>query len=595
MRHLLRIFQVLVFLGIVFPRVAPAESEASVQTPPAGIVVSRTDELEGLYNQAIEFFHAGEFAHGADALDRLTMRASSFGYFNLPSYSLRLIEYAKNFASRSKNEEAAFLLRRATELSPHSARVWYSAAMLSDAIGYWESLKNLGTAISVMHLSPGFVLAIVGSMLIVVLVASTLSLIALAVIQFICNGKLILTTMANIAPLRLRGIAGPLLFALVLLGPLAFGILGMLVVWCLVLSRYVKGCKLLGVFAGLLCVAWALSISIIDTLSAQLASPVNSAIEYSNSKSLDSEAPALLAQEIKANPVDSLVIFAMGQIALADGNLSQAEFYFNEVLKIERSEAGLQDIIANALINLGVAKFLAGDFENAKKYFEEAKESGINAIELTYNLAQAHLGLLDTVGYRTYYTQALSMDSEWVNRYEQLFSTSRNETPLAVSISAPLYMSYARYFTAVPFSISGIPSTAKRKIRNDVAAALLNNGSINIALLCGFATVLLGLLNCRKGRRHSDRVLYPLSERSKMWCCLPMGPVLSSPHPGVGMLLVIFVVSLVLFALGQPVRFISDSAVPSLVKNAMLGISLIMVGFLALVSLLRAKTEYVSQ
>ena len=552
-RHLPAVSRLLIALLLlaVVPGAAVAAPKAELTTQTNAVETPAVTPIAQFY-AAVEKLDQGDFGAAAKGLEGLKARAALANYQNLTELSFQLVARAERAKIAGKDEEASFLARWAESLSPTDARIQLALAKFPAA---FEGRGFFSRAIGAMKLLPSHPYlssALLCTLLLVVLVAGTLGMLLVSVIQLLRHGDSIVEGLGKLFPYAWRGFGAIGLMLVLLTVPLAGGLLCALACWGLLLTRYVTACRRFSLNAGILILTWGLAIPVLAAARLTLGSDLLRAMEEIHNDAYVPRAEMVLHDPIRAGGREPVVSFLLGVSRYREGDLKGAQTNFTQA--VEASSGGA--LRRAAQVNLGAAMLALGDVKGGRDALVRAEEEGVTSFELYYNLSQAQLLLLDTEAARRYSQLALAADRERLARLEQSTGENQAHRPL---------LSHAPTSTLLPqllrTTLVGAAPAAELQ-RSDSRTARL----VGLLLIAGKTEtiVLLGLLSIALGWYVTHRAKHAAGEReprvvqegapSLVWYLLPGGGFVAAERPMIGATVLTAVIACVLLAFGSPVR-----------------------------------------
>lgn len=587
-----RVLAVLALLLAVLPGVvAAAPAKESVSQVKA--VEMQPVTLIAQFYAAIAKLEKGDFGAAASELDALKARAAGVSYSNLTELSFQLIARAERAKLDGKDEEAAFLARWAESLSPTDARIQLALAKFPAAFDGREFLSRAFAALQLLPSHPYLGAALVCTLLLVVLVAATLGMLLVSIIQLLRHGDSIVEGLGKLFPYAWRGFGAIGLLLVLLAAPLAGGLLFAIACWGLVLTRYVPACRRFSLNAGVLILTWGLAIPVIGAARLTLGSDLLRAMEEIHNDAYVPRAETVLREPIRGGRSEPVVSFLLGVSRYREGDLAGAHTNFTQA--VEASSAGA--LRRAAQVNLGATMIRLGDVKGGRDALVRAEEEGVASFELYYNLSQAQLLLLDTEAARRYSQLALAADRERLNQLEQSAAAGTSQ------VHPPL-LAHAPTSTLLPqllrTTLVGAAPAAELQRRDSRTARL-----VGLLLVAGKTEtiVLLGLLSIAFGWFVTHRSRHAVGERepvveqegtpSLVWYVLPGGGFVAAERPMLGATVLTAVIACVLLAFGSPVRPLpgippATASVPVLLCGAA---TIFLLGALGAVVMQRGKRE----
>ena len=505
---------------VCFLAICPCSS-ASADTPT--VVV----QLESAFAKVEKLVDGEKFGDAGDALSDLRGIAVGLGYQDLPDYSERLLDRAALLSESNRNTEASYLIRQAVALSPQDPRILFRASSFESALGHSTALSYFVDGMTLSLGRPMMVASFARNSVLAALMAGTLALLLVAVIQLVCNVRRVIINATRKASIYTRGLLGPLMFLVFMVLPLAGGLLVAIGCWCLVLSRFIKECRSLALIAGCAILGWALAIPSLQAVTLQLASELSGAVERSRFGAFSPADLALLSKESLSYGHDPIVRFSLGSALFRAGDLAGAEREWRAVSEVTEA-SGSQEVASVARLNRGVISFQNGDFIGAKSLFERAEEIGGKTFESSYNLSRVALAQLDTLAHDEQFEHARALDSQ---RLSALESSSADLNASLLSVQ-PRWSLYALRLLKPVAGADGSNAGAVEGKRSALVSTLIAGAhSTSVIFLLGFTVIAAAFWSRNKGARDFYRYRDGALEHSRIWAIVPAGPFIVGNRP----------------------------------------------------------------
>lgn len=515
-------------------------------------------ELEELFYQGFSKFTAGSFGGAAQSFGQLREAADGAGFRNLPEFSQALLFNAQQKASIGEDSSAQFLLHWASALSPSDPGV--QLALVSETGSLSAGLKGLFSLGSY----PSQLMAIVLNCLLVSLVGSTTAWILVCILQTVRNGEELVFVLSRPFPLMYRGLAGPLVLLALLAVPLFAGILAALGVWCLVLSFALRKCRWFGAIAGFMILTWALLPPVYRHIALQATEPTSLRIEIANNQGY-----LPLKSIEKLHGEDDAARWVKGMHLAHQGAFGEARRIFEDL----GSRPG--NFGRSARLNTGVVFNQEKKFQEALNVLESVEQQGGKSFALYYNLAAAHLGLIDLEGHRKYYGLAKTVDAD---RLEAL-SEDANKVVVPVYQRIPETFLWRRLL-----------SRGKARGSSAQTEELLRSLFIlpGLVLWFGIGVFVLGIFarftTLRRSRMVRDE------KASAIWSVIPAGGLISGSHPILGGTILSLILSCFMAYFEKPIQIQSAFPLDMNLQGAFLAVALLLIVLTVFLSLgLEAK------
>lgn len=557
MKFLLRTSLIVFFTaaGGVWADVLPGSETAVVPKAVDEVLIPQGKQeylsLPKIFYRAFNQVHEGKFAQAADSFLQLRKGAQAQGYENLPDYSFELLSLAHQALEKEKREEALFFIKHAAELSPRDARVSIVASSFVDVLGSSQALGYLMRFFRSAWFTPVLGAAVAINLLLLSLVASTISFFIVCVVQILKGGEIIYEVILKNLPRSVRGILSPLVVYVLLAAPLFGGILLAVSSWSLILAYLKRGCSWLGFLAGALSVSWALSLPILSTVGFNAELDINHVLENINNYSFTPKGEKLVLAHLKKEPNEPLLHFTLGQLRAQQGQLEEALSSFQRVLVDSGASEKLRE---SAELNIAGIMLRQGKAEKARELMARIEAGGNSSFELLYNFALTYLALLDTTKHSFYYARARDTD---VNRLKVVESRGNaHQEPLLVVLPRSEYGPLL--FRSIGESDVAALDRSLR-LQQRLSRELLVFADTSSLTMFGIVVLVLGLGAIgREEKRKSYRFSREMSvDRavSSIWKIIPGGAFFAGEKPVPGLVLMGVFLALIISAVGAPLSF----------------------------------------
>lgn len=524
-----------------------------------------TERLEYLFSRVQQRLNSHQQERAGEELHLLHKTALQFGYTNLPQYSFELLHRAERTADQGKDSEVRFLIEGAVLLSPDNVRVLLATSWFSRIIG-WSGMRYLVRGVLRLHRYPLVVENVFLNVLLMSLLAITLSLFIVCIIQFVRNMPFLLREISQVLPPKIAGFLGPIFVVAMFIVPLRGGILLALGCWGLFLEFFVKHCKRLGLFTAMLLGCWWAGIILLERVGAQVTLEQNLAIENIHNGSFTLQDKAHLEQALRQQPDDWLLLFSYGQKLEHEGLVPEAIGVFERLLQVNR-QGSLEVPI---LIHLGALHFLQGEYLMAKELFLEAEKRGGDSFELFYDLSQVSFIMSDLEKWRSYYNLAKRRDEQRLRMLEE--NTDQQEGPLFVGIHSTVlfYQLLKRVHEGEVFFRPQISSEGQQLARSLVSFGSLRAISmLSLSVLVVWMIISMSPWTTRDYSFLEDHNKKP----SAIWFFLPAGIYLSGSKPIAGVLLLALVFGFFMAGVERPAELFPLIPFPH-IEGALIGYQL---------------------
>lgn len=544
-------WSIFVVASFAFPEFALSESSS---VSDGSSLPGPTVDLDHLFIEAINSIELGELAQASERLDLVFQKALDQGYVNLPDFSARLFELAASKVAKGDNSEfIGFIVRQAVTISPFDAQVQLTAAGFYDFIGVELAGSYLLRGLVLLIGSPRLITGVVLSSLFILLIGVTGSHLFVCIVQVVTHVETLIQRFGEIVSVRYRGLFTPFLFLILISLPLMGGLLACLAIWSLVLNRYVKPCRFMGVVGGLLILIWGLIIPVVQTIGYHLLSKPLRLIEIVHQQSYSNIALSVISEELQLRPNQPLLMFTLGSELLHHKEkLSQGVQLLERGLVLAQA-TGQDSLVAAFQNNLAVASYLLGDYDRAHSLLSELEKQNYTSVAMFYNMAQVQIALLDIEKQRDYYQRARELDVELVNWREQLEKAGNSPYRKMMFVGAPPSSFY-------PWFVKPVVEPAARnqwKLQEDRLYRSLMGAGSNFAFIgLGAVVCLLGLsMQGRKairGGRDSSQ-----EEYSKIWVLIPGATFIVRGYPVCGVCILGILAASIIAVTGRPVSYVN--------------------------------------
>ena len=470
-------------------------------------------------------------------------------YRNFPEFSAILIEQAKQAARHGEITDAKFLTAQALLLSPQRAQIYLSAFSLHDVLGLPMAISCLGTGLKLATTDMFVLVPLLRNALFVFMFSFSLSLVIFAIIHLCVQREVIMQRVGERMGRPYRVWLAPLLFFLFNTAPLLLGLFPALAVWSIFLAHHVYHCRRLSVYVALTIIVWGTLLPLLAQIDRQAKDPFAKALGNLSTYSYSSEDQNILADRLAANSDDLWALILLGQRALIEGNLAEADQYLSRYLKLPQP----QGYYTAAHINLGLVYLLQNQPDLASAQFIKA-ELKDNSVQFYYLYSQLLLKQLNTKQSSEYYQKALKRDREWLTMHEP----DLQDNLVVAHITVPKSAQLSFYLKA-----SSTPDTGSAPRENAVVKQMIKFSTPWSLSILGLLSLFFTFLSSRVSFRRRDRQEQKLRARralretiSAVWLFLPGGYHLRSSYPLVGTINFSLLVSLLVWQYNEPIGFL---------------------------------------
>lgn len=522
---------------------APAEEAAETAAPlPQPAEQPNPDEIEKRFYRGVNQSRSGNAMLAASEFVGVRDDLSRLGFSGAPEFSRRLIESGYRRYAAGDLEGAASLFKSAVLLSPDSPEILLASASFPSAVGYRRSAELFFSGLVTLTRDPIACAKLLVNFVLVGLIAATLSIAVMLVIQITRNCEMLHFALGKKLPIKIRGFVTPLLLAVLITVPLRLGIVGAVGCWSLLLAFLLPRRRRLALAAGALILAWGLSIEHLAAMALNIKSPAGRLLSNQaagrfipgEEEEFEAQMPELSKQYLGA------ILSGMAKFRRQDAN--QAEQYFAEARARARSD---NERLA-AMIDLSAVLYSQKRFSEARDVLQTAQQLGTESYELYYNLANVSIALLDVEGHRRYLQLAAAIDRSRAFAAEQLDSNNR---PPAL-IMPPWLSVFRSVFTP----IQQVNRSAAAVVAADSQALL---GTM-LPIRRSGAFVIFGALVFLAGLvfKKPQEIIRPdgpaFELPSRIWAVFPAGRALAGDRPLLGVVLLAAVLGLALLYVGVP-------------------------------------------
>jgi tetratricopeptide (TPR) repeat protein len=388
---------------------------ASVDSSERAIQVSSHDLPERIHEtwqSAFEALGRGELTEANKQFLELDKLKLEGGFESLDAISVELLGRAQKAYDNKDVDQAAFLVKRALQLSPESPDVLLSSMHIADKTNVADTLSQLSTFASLLLRYPAKLLEKLQHVLYPALWAATIGLFAAMVFVFMTDVHAFLRGVSKRVPIRVRGIVTPPIALLLLTVPLLFGPLWALFIWALLICVFVTKRKSLSLFAGVTLVLWGVGIDYSERLSIWFADPGIQALIRTSSGAFHDTDRRVLEELIVRRPNDAAAHYAVGQLYRRYGDFDLALKHFDEA---EKGMTSFRWVDAQR----GMIAFLRNDIEEAEKRFASAGEAGLDTPQYLVNYSKVKFAKFDTEKSREFVQEAMRKDPELTKKLQE--------------------------------------------------------------------------------------------------------------------------------------------------------------------------------
>lgn len=509
------------------------------------------DKRNENFEQALQLIRSGKEGEASKLLETIRKEAFSLEYVNLPEYSEQLINLAVAKQSAGDYATAGFLARWAEKLSSEHSGIHFALSGLKETLGFNQATKHYIAGIKYLPGSPLALTKVIANTVIVLLVAMTVSLIVVCIVQLFKNSEIIVQRFRNNISPNWRGYVTFPALLILLLYPISIGPLGLVLVWSFVLSANVKSCRYLALVASLIVLAWPVLLAPALRLSLESFDVVNRAVESVNSRGYGN-LDKMALEVAKDSDLDSLSLqFAWAQTLRRAGSFNEAAEVFQNIIEVTPKDS---EIHKKAVINLAGIFYSQRDYNTADATLSslEGKE---NSFEYFYNYAHIKLELLDSASYRAYLKKALDIDEgrmDWLSQYQ----VGSGRQIFAVLPGSEIYFRYLSHSKAYENEV--------QKRASKVFSSLIIQGSRGFLLVLGIVSLLVSIqLIGMSPKTELAGASQFGNQLSRLWYSLPAGGFVAGSRPAIGFVLLSVLLALLFLAVNEPVQLMSLSVGPA--------------------------------
>lgn len=540
------------------------------------------------YQAAVKAWDEGARDRANEQFKQIKRDGEKRGYAGFPQFSDLLLDWAKAQRDKGDIDAARSLAEQARMLSPGDSLISFRAAILfAQGASQFAALAPL--LVSAVSESPRIGAGLFGHFLLIALIAATLSLFFVAVMQLVGSRRLLVElALAPERRSRFRGFITLIVLFVVLVAPLWSGIFLSLAVWSLILGSTARRARWLLSLTGALVVGWSLILPMVQRLDTQVRSPVSGAVERINLRQFEALDGDVLARSIGRN-ADNRLFFTLAVSSLLNADYETAAKQFAAIAA--SADLGTE-LWKSSILNSAAAKLFLHDAKGADEILSDLeKQTGIT-FEIAADLAIAKLQQLDMAEHRHYYQRAVELDADRVHSIE-----AGNEEALPVQfITLNRKALFGRLFASTVEPPEAF--AAQRSSRERVLKMASPFSSERATLLFGVALMALGVVLAEqraKPRRQRWRTLQLESQRpSRVWFVIPAGGYAVGEKPISGFLLLTILIGLGLAAFEQPVALLSTVGLKTNLQILFFDLAALAAAaslLLPLLSLRRGKSE----
>lgn len=528
---------------------APGQAPVSAAPAPAQLDV---EEISRRFYRGVNEAIAGNGILSGSEFVAVRDQLAALGYNGSSEFSRRLVEAGVTRYEAGDKDAASSLFQSAILLAPNSPQILLAAASYPSVMGFSRSLELLSSGLFALLHDPTACARLFVNFCLILLVAMTLALALMFVIQITRNGDTLLVALGRRLPIRVRGYLAPLLLAILTTLPLKLGIVGAIGCWSLLLAFLLPRRRRLAVSAGLIILSWGLSLEYLAGASLNLGSSTGVVVANQAAGLFapgDEQSFGAMLPELSKRYLGALL---GGQSELRSGRPEHAEQYFISA----RDRAHSPNERLAALIGLGAAMYQQNRFAEARTIWQVGETLQIESYELNYNLANASMALLDVEAHRRYLKNAAAID------YSRAFAAEQLETDRrpAVTMSAPWWSVFKEMIQPLGENArtESVVVAADRQALLGTMLPIRRSGAVAIF---GALIFLCGLFFKRPPEipRHG-RATGDGEKPSKIWAAFPAGRELAGERPLVGTAVLALILALGLAYVEVPIHLFSIRA-----------------------------------
>jgi tetratricopeptide (TPR) repeat protein len=564
--------------GLV-PDAAAYESSEAIHQP---VRFDPFAKLDNHYYSALGAVNRGDYSEAANQFELLLADAKELAIESLPIYSEQLLHLAQSVEGEREVHEIRFLVNHAVELSPEDPRTLFGAIRFRLAIGNDQAWEYFGRGLAAAWDYPSVILGVGRNVVFTFLVALTLSLFLVCIIQLVSHRLSLLRGLGLMFPLKWRGLLSGPLFLLCLFVPLVGGPVIAAALWALLLGRYVKDCAGLGLLAGVLLLCWVPTVVLVERIDSTANSAITRVVESAEKGGHVASTPGVVKLALARHGADVRLLFAAGVWAMRQKDYEQAGKFFQFVLDREDERSGYALASKN---NLALAKFLTKEFAQSKKLLSEVMDASSPSVDQLFLMARLQIAMMDADKHREFFAQANELDPARVSELE----ADQEVLGDVLVQSLPWELRYRRLLSPVFGNISGEPFMEESTEGRALLRVVTNSSDPISAGVVGLLVLLLGLavyFRPARVRATEARLLQcELGVPSMIWILMPGGYFIRGKYVVAGVFVIAVIICLVVFAFNAPVAMLNVLPVEIINKESFLWTALVFTIGAAVVSM----------
>ena len=364
-----------------------------------------TSRMEQIWDESLAAINAHDLNAINLKLNQLQEMQIQSGLKELPEYSNKLLLYAEAAIVTGNKEEAAYLVRKALEFSPHSPEVSVQAMPIAEAAFVATVSSQVGKVISQSLARLDTVADLVKRSIYPILWALTIGVSLTFFMLLATHVTVLMRSVSSTLPTQLRGVLAPIVVFFVLTVPLAFGPLWMMAIWSVLIILLIPKYRWFGGLGAVTILLWGLLVPIRENLDLWLNDAGVQSMLRVSSQIYSPQDGNLLQSLVNVRRDDVAALLAYEQLLRRQKNTAEARKIVSD-LELLIDDSKILEIEKATLL------FLEGKAEEAVRGFETLRENSQDYAPYLFNFSKAQFELMDTEKSRDLFEQANALDPE---------------------------------------------------------------------------------------------------------------------------------------------------------------------------------------
>jgi tetratricopeptide (TPR) repeat protein len=466
------------------------------------VYAQKNEEISSLWTESLAAFDTKDWTLANHKILELVKICEELDISEIPEYSQILLTYAEAELKNGDKQSAAFIIRKAREISPKSFSIALEASHFNTGNSDSGRFQALWELAKLFIARTDHIFVFVKSFIYPALWAVTISL-SLAYIMFLAaNVSSFLSALALLMPSSSRGLLSIMLLGAFLLLPPLFGPIWMLSFWALMTLAFLPKNRWLVGLTAILIVSWGALAPIRENMNAWLSKEGTQRVLriQSGVYARDDEKNILLL--INERVSDPSLKYTLAQLLKRRGDYKSAEGLFASIKN---------DISNSQKIDMQLASiyYLIGDYSKASKLFDTLEKEGLSSAEFNFNYSKVLFELTDTELSRAKFELANSNNPSLIKNLQKKEEIVGMQHPVSM---AETNLSYNDLFRA-----SLVPIEGTNMMADKILLRIMPGGNCMLALAIGGGLMLLFLVRLATPAREWRRIYFSNYKHSPLF------------------------------------------------------------------------------